>query len=70
MTEPFTNGLDVVGYNYYEEKYEQDHRLFPERVMLGSENFPVQIGAHWPRIEQARLSRSPKRPSHRCSAVT
>ena len=51
-TEAFANGLDVVGYNYYEEKYGQDHRLFPERVMLGSENYPVQIGAHWPMIER------------------
>ena len=49
-TEAFANGLDVVGYNYLENKYEQDHRMFPERVMLGSENYPKEIGIHWPMI--------------------
>lgn len=51
-TEAFTNGLDVVGYNYMEGRYEQDHRMFPERVILGSENFPKEIGIHWPVIEK------------------
>ena len=51
-TEAFANGLDVVGYNYYEDKYAQDHELFPERVMLGSENYPKEVGAHWPMIER------------------
>lgn len=30
--------LDVVGYNYTENKYDSDHELFPERVLYGSEN--------------------------------
>lgn len=51
VTEPFTNGLDVVGYNYMEDFYERDHELFPERVMLGSENFPQEIGYRWPLVE-------------------
>nr|MCR5128772.1 DUF4982 domain-containing protein [Lachnospiraceae bacterium] len=52
ITEPFTNGLDIVGYNYMEDLYERDHELFPERVMLGSENYAVQIGFHWPLVEK------------------
>ena len=51
-TEAFTNGLDIVGYNYLENKYEYDHERFPERVILGSENFPREIGRHWPMIEK------------------
>ena len=51
-TEPFTNGLDIVGYNYMEDQYEKDHELFPERVILGSENFPKEIGYRWPFIEK------------------
>ena len=51
-TEGFANGLDVVGYNYLEGKYEQDHRMFPERVILGSENYPKEIGIHWPMIKK------------------
>ncbi|MCQ2590142.1 MAG: DUF4982 domain-containing protein [Treponema sp.] len=52
VTEPFTNGLDVVGYNYMEDLYEKDHELFPQRVMLGSENFPQQVGFRWPLVEK------------------
>ena len=51
-TEGFTNGLDIVGYNYMESKYTQDHEMYPERVILGSENFPKEIGVHWPMIEK------------------
>lgn len=51
-TEPFTNGLDIVGYNYMEDLYERDHELFPERVILGSENFPKEIGFRWPMVER------------------
>ena len=51
-TEPFTNGLDIVGYNYMEDLYERDHVMFPERVMLGSENFPKDIGFRWPLVEK------------------
>ena len=51
-TEPFANGLDVVGYNYLEDLYEKDHELYPERVILGSENFPKEIGFRWPLVEK------------------
>ena len=51
-TEPFTNGMDVVGYNYMEDLYERDHEMFPERVILGSENFPKEIGYRWPLVER------------------
>ena len=52
VTEPFTNGLDIVGYNYYEDGYEKDHEIFPDRVILGSENFPREIGYRWPLVEK------------------
>lgn len=52
VTEPFTNGMDVVGYNYMEDLYERDHEMFPERVILGSENFPKEIGFRWPLVEK------------------
>ena len=51
ITEPFTNGLDIVGYNYLEEKYDKSHKMYPERIILGSENFGWPIGIHWPMIE-------------------
>lgn len=52
QSEPFTNGLDIVGYNYMESKYQQDHELYPDRVMLGSENYGNQIGRNWPLVEK------------------
>ncbi len=52
ITEPFTNGLDIVGYNYMEDNYERDHEMFPERVILGSENFAKEIGYRWPWVER------------------
>lgn len=51
FSEAFTNGLDIVGYNYMEDKYQLDHEMFPERVILGSENYPKEIGIHWPIVE-------------------
>lgn len=51
LTDPFTNGLDVVGYNYMEDLYENSHKKYPNRVILGSENFPKEIGYRWPLVE-------------------
>ncbi len=44
--------VDIVGYNYGENLYPGIHNLAPQRVILSSETFPAQIGAHWPSIEQ------------------
>jgi beta-galactosidase len=30
--------LDVVGYNYQESRYGEDHKRYPQRVIVGSEN--------------------------------
>ena len=34
----FADALDLSGYNYREQFYEADHRSWPDRVILGSEN--------------------------------
>ena len=34
----FADVLDVSGYNYRENLYEEDHKRFPDRVIFGSEN--------------------------------
>ena len=34
----FADVLDISGYNYRERLYDEDHRRFPDRVILGSEN--------------------------------
>ncbi len=41
------SALDVVGYNYTDSRYEMDHELFPNRVMVGSETNPPKIDELW-----------------------
>jgi beta-galactosidase len=43
--------LDVVGYNYTDSRYEMDHELFPNRVMVGSETHPAQIDKLWRMVQ-------------------
>jgi len=33
----YPGALDIVGYNYTEDRYKQDHEKYPERVLFGSE---------------------------------
>jgi hypothetical protein len=34
----YPDALDIVGYNYTEGRYEDDHKTYPERIIYGSEN--------------------------------
>jgi beta-galactosidase len=34
----YPDQLDIVGYNYQEYRYEDDHKAYPNRVIYGSEN--------------------------------
>ncbi len=34
----YTDALDVVGYNYKDMFYEADHRIYPDKCIIGSEN--------------------------------
>ncbi len=38
----YPQAIDVVGYNYTENRYALDHQLYPNRIIYGSEN------SHWP----------------------
>ncbi len=51
-SEPFASMLDVVGYNYMDYLYETDGKLYPERVILGTESFPMQIDRVWDKVER------------------
>lgn len=39
--------VDVAGINYGDSRYERDHELFPNRVIVGSETFPTKIAEIW-----------------------
>lgn len=34
----YPGALDIAGYNYTENKYDEDHQRYPNRVLFGSEN--------------------------------
>ncbi|MGI6255656.1 MAG: glycoside hydrolase family 2 protein [Acutalibacter sp.] len=51
-TESIASPLDVVGYNYMEDRYLSDHQLFPHRVICGTESFPMAIDQVWALVEQ------------------
>jgi beta-galactosidase/beta-glucuronidase len=34
----YPEAVDVVGYNYTEDRYDQDHATYPQRIIYGSEN--------------------------------
>ncbi|MBV5343270.1 glycoside hydrolase family 2, partial [bacterium] len=43
----FTDALDVVGYNYAPEKYIDDHKRKPNRVMFASESAAYNAFDYW-----------------------
>jgi beta-galactosidase len=47
LTQPFCDSLDVVGYNYLYNRYENDRGRFPQRVICGTETFPHHAYATW-----------------------
>ncbi len=52
ITEKFIEPLDVVGYNYMPDRYENDAKLFPDRVFYGSEAFANDIFNIWEKVER------------------
>ncbi|MDE3721943.1 glycoside hydrolase family 2 TIM barrel-domain containing protein [Nocardiopsis sp. N85] len=46
-TEESFSVLDVAGMNYGDGRYELDRELFPGRVIVGTETFPVRAAQNW-----------------------
>jgi beta-galactosidase len=45
--DPYFTALDVSGYNYAINNYVSDHDRLPERIILGTESFPMQAFENW-----------------------
>jgi len=45
--DPFFAALDIAGYNYSYQKYVSDHKRLPDRIMYGSESFPLEAFDYW-----------------------
>jgi beta-galactosidase len=44
--------LGVGGYNYQVGQYERDHQKFPNRIIVGTENYPRDIASIWRTVEK------------------
>jgi beta-galactosidase len=43
--------LDIGGYNYMWRAYQSDHERHPQRVMMGTESFPLEALDNWQQVE-------------------
>lgn len=39
--------LDLGGYNYETKQYLSDHKAYPDRIMVGTESFPLETLENW-----------------------
>lgn len=52
LTEHFFAPLDVAGYNYLNNRYEDDSKLFPDRIICGLESFPLAVFENWEEVNK------------------
>lgn len=53
VTAPAFASLDVAGYNYASHHYENDHKLYPDRIMVATEYFPPKALENWNAVEKS-----------------
>lgn len=51
-TKPFFDELDIAGYNYLIERYEDDVIKYPDRVICATETFPINAYDYWMAVEK------------------
>ncbi|MBE7170124.1 MAG: DUF4982 domain-containing protein [Williamsia sp.] len=51
-TTDYPGNLDVVGYNYQEYRYADDHKTYPDRIIYGSEN--GKSGEAWTAVDTSK----------------
>ena len=44
--------LDIGGYNYQWKRYESDHKLYPNRLMAGTESIAMEAFDNWQTVEK------------------
>ena len=47
LNEGYMEPLNIVGYNYIYERYENDHKNYPQRVIWGSETHALNFYRSW-----------------------
>ncbi|HHV11556.1 MAG TPA: glycoside hydrolase family 2 protein [Clostridiales bacterium] len=52
VTSPCLEVFDIAGYNYASGRYPLEGKAHPDRVILGSETFPQDIGKNWSMVKK------------------
>jgi beta-galactosidase len=52
IMDPVFATLDVCGYNYAWEQHYPDHARMPERIMMGTESYPLEAFENWQTVEE------------------
>lgn len=52
IMDPAFDTLDIGGYNYQWAQYSPDHKRLPNRIMMGTESFPLQAFENWQAVEE------------------
>lgn len=52
ITEESVDMLDLIGYNYTEDRYEREHETHPYRIFYGSETFSANLDVNWALVEK------------------
>lgn len=52
ITTPILDALDIAGYNYANGRYPMEAAKHPDRVVVGSETFPYELGKNWDMVKK------------------
>lgn len=52
LSTPILDALDIAGYNYANGRYPLEEKMHPERIIVGSETFPYELGKNWSMVEK------------------
>ncbi len=44
--------VDITGLNYAAQRYELDEKLHPDRIIVGSETYPMDLDVNWALVEK------------------
>lgn len=52
LTSHMLDALDIAGYNYANGRYPMEGTKHPDRIVVGSETFPYEIGKNWDMVKK------------------
>lgn len=52
VTLPYEEPLDIIGANYYFDRYDVDHKMYPDRVLWGSETKAIKFYHSWQGVKE------------------